>query len=144
MSQEEAFGYASFDLMRGSVDLVYEEARKIGKRLDYHASREKKSHDNAKEKAKDQRKNARVAARNNEAKVASLNATLAAIDMGLEAKCAERLAKPVDLGACPIQTRSLLMARHPCTGVHGLRIRTRRVLPTAAEAREEAEEAQPQ
>jgi hypothetical protein len=98
LSQEEAYGRVMVDLIVGPTDLVPKELREIGKRVDNHATREKKSHDNAKEKAKDKRKNARTAARNNEAKAAALDDTLAGIETDLEGKRTERLAKEVDLG----------------------------------------------
>jgi hypothetical protein len=98
MSQEEAYGRVVVDLIVGPTDLVPKELREIGKRVDNHATREKRSHDNAKENAKDKRKNARTAARKDEVKAAVLDETLAAIETSLEGKRTERLAKVVDIG----------------------------------------------
>jgi hypothetical protein len=97
LSQEEASGYLLVDVVRGNIELVVPEPRQIGKRVEEKAGAEKRAHENAKEKAKTKRKNARTAAGKDEAKAATLDATLAAIDADVAAKQTERLAKPVDL-----------------------------------------------
>lgn len=97
LSMEEAYGHLAADLMLGPTELLPEEPRRIGKQVDTLALREDKSHENARSKAKDARGNARKAARKCEAKAAALEQTIAEIDLGLERKRAERLAKPVDL-----------------------------------------------
>ena len=140
MSQEESFGYLAFDLMRGSVELVPKEARDIGKRLDKWASTEKKAHENAKEKAKDKRKNARTAARNDEAKAASLDKTLAAIEADLEKKRADRLAKTIDLGL-PHPNTVVLDGPAPVHWRARAQDSDDEGPTTVAEAQEEAEEA---
>jgi hypothetical protein len=98
LSKEEALGHIMVDLVLGPVKLLPREPREIGKRVDNHATREKKADEKAKGRAKDARKHARTAAAKDAAKAAALDATLGGIDADLEAKCADRLGKVVDLG----------------------------------------------
>ena len=97
LSREEAYGHVAVDLFLGTVELLTEEPRQIGKRVDNHATREHRSHENVKGNAKDKRKNARAAARKDTAKAAVLEQTIEQIDAWVENKRTERLAKLVDL-----------------------------------------------
>ena len=97
LSQEEAYGRAMVDLIRGKFELVPKELRDIGKKVDTAARREKETHEKVKAKAKDKKKNARTYAKNNEAKAASLDETIAAIDTDVDEKRIARLLKQVDV-----------------------------------------------
>ena len=101
MSQEEAQGWLIGALF--GRELLPDEARAVGKRVNNYAAAEDKAQRNAKEKAKSKNKEAR--------KAADPEPKLAAIERGLAAKRDERLARAVDLGLPP--ANAVIVASRP-------------------------------
>ena len=107
LSQEEALGHLAGSLVVG--ELLASEARPIGKRVDFFASKEKETHEKEKEGARQKKKNLRK--RKGAALDPELENKCRKLDEDAEVSHADRLAKERDVGLP--KKRSIIVERAP-------------------------------
>eukprot|EP00966_Prymnesium_polylepis_P272060 6285880-Prymnesium_polylepis.2 len=91
LSQEEALGYLLGAVL--GVELLQQEARSFGSKVEFQATQEKNASEAAKETEKSKKKAARAAAKKSAEAAAALDATLAGIDAEGQVKRAARRAQ---------------------------------------------------
>jgi hypothetical protein len=109
LSQEEALGYLLGAVV--GIELLPQEARGFGSKVEFQAAQEKKAFDKAKEAVKAKKRSARDAAKKSTDAAAALDATLEAIDSAAQEERAARRAQVPPKLVLPDRRAKIVEAR---------------------------------